>query len=222
MNSGAAMMPMPWPRPGPDRVPKLRTARSSPTAKRMRRSRMLGWDRNPLRRRIDRVEAAVVAGLIAVFLISAPVLGAAAGHWSDSAGMREQRAEMAWRLVPATVQGNAQRQIPSGPAGTVWMMARWTAPDGQARRGWISVTPGDAAGGSVRVWVTPSGSLTWPPLRHSQVQAHIALAEWLTALVLGLLLCLAVGMERVLFARRRLADWNRAWREIEPQWTRQR
>ena len=222
MNSGAAMMPMPWPRPGPDRVPKLRTARSSPTAKRMRRSRMLGWDGNPLRRRIDRVEAAVVAGLIAAFLISAPVLGAAAGHWSDSAGMREQRAEMAWRLVPATVHGSAQRQIPSGPAGTVWMMARWTAPDGPARGGWISVTPGDAAGGRVRVWVTPSGSLTWPPLRHSQVQAHIALAEWLTALVLGLLLCLAVGVERVLLARRRLADWDKAWREIEPQWTGQR
>jgi hypothetical protein len=181
---------------------------------------MLGWDRNPLRRRIDRVEAAAVAGLIAVFLISAPVLGAAAGHWSTSAAMREQRAEMAWRLVPATVQGNAQ--IPSGLAGTVWMMARWTAPDGQARRGWISVTPGDAAGGSVRVWVTPSGSLTWPPLRYSQVQTHVAQAEWLAVLVLGLLLCLAVGAGRVLFARRRLADWNRAWRVAEPRWTRQR
>ena len=75
-----------------------------------RRSRMFGWDRNPLRRRIDRIEAAVVAGLIAVFLISAPVLGAAAGHGSNSAAMREQRTEMAWRLVPATVHGNAQRQ----------------------------------------------------------------------------------------------------------------
>ena len=63
---------------------------------------MLGWDRNPLRRRIDRVEAAVVAGLIAVFLISAPVLGAAAGHWSNSAAMREQRAEMAWCRPPCT------------------------------------------------------------------------------------------------------------------------
>ena len=68
------MMPMPWPRQGPDRVPRPRTARSSPTIRRIRQSRMLGWDRNPLRRRIDRVEAAVVAGLIAVFLISAPVL----------------------------------------------------------------------------------------------------------------------------------------------------
>ena len=106
---------------------------------RIRRSRMLGWDRNPLRRCIDRVEAAVVAGLIAAFL-----------------------------------------------------------------------------------WVTPSGSLTWPPLRHAQVGAHVALAEWLAVLVLGLLLCLAAGAGRVLFARRRLADWNRAWRAVEPRWTRQR
>jgi hypothetical protein len=69
---------------------------------------MLGWDRNPLRRRIDRVEAAMVAGLIAVLLISAPMLAAVAGHWIGSASMQQQRAEAAWRLVPATVQGSAQ------------------------------------------------------------------------------------------------------------------
>ena len=164
----------------------------------------------------------MVAGLIAVFLISAPVLGTAAGHWIGSAGIREQHADVASRLVPATVQGSAQGQIPSGPADTVWMPARWTAPDGQARRGWIQVSLGDVEGGSTRVWVTRSGSLAGPPLRHSQVQAHIAIAEWLTALVLGLLLCLAGDAGRVLFARRRLADWNRAWREVEPRWTRQR
>lgn len=214
--------PMPWPGRSPDRVPGSRTARSSPTIKRMRRARMLGWDRNPLRRRIDRVEAAVVAGLIAMFLLSAPVVAAVAGHWTGSAGMREQRAEAAWRLVPATVHGSAQGQIPSGPAGTVWMQARWTAPDGQVRRGWIPVSLGDAADGGTRVWVTQSGSLTGPPLRDSQVQAHIAIAEWLTALGLGLLLCLAGAAGRVLLARHRLADWNRAWREVEPRWTRQR
>jgi hypothetical protein len=187
---------------------------------------MLGWDRNPVRRRIDRVEAAMVAGLIAVFLISAPVLAAAAGHWTGSAGMREQRAEMAWRLVPATVQGSAQGsvqgQILSGLAGRVWMPARWTAPNGQARRGWIPVSLGDAVGGRAQVWVNPSGSLTGPPLRHSQLQAHVVMAEWLTALMLGLLLCLVGVAARVLLARRRVADWNRAWREVEPRWTRQR
>jgi hypothetical protein len=37
------------------------------------------------------------------------MLGAAAGHWSGSAGMREQRAEMAWRPVPATVHVSITR-----------------------------------------------------------------------------------------------------------------
>jgi hypothetical protein len=182
---------------------------------------MLGWDRNPLRRRIDRVEAAMVTGLIAVFLISAPVLAAVAGHWIGSAGMRAQRAEVAWRLVPATVQGNAQGQIPSGPPGKVWMSARWTAPDGQPRRGWIAVSLEDAAGGSTLVWVNGSGSLTGPPLRHSDVEARSAIGEWVTVLVLGLLLCLVGGAGRVLLVRRRLADWKREWREVEPGWTRQ-
>jgi len=112
---------------------------------------MLGWDRNPLRRRIDRVEAAMVAGLIAVFLISAPVLAAVAGHWIGSSSLQEQRAEAGWRLVPATVQGSVQGDNSAAAAGTVWIPARWTAPAGQARRGRIPVSPGDAAGGSVRV-----------------------------------------------------------------------
>jgi len=189
---------------------------------RMRRSRMLGWDRNPLRRRIDRVEAAMVAGLIAVFLICAPVLAAVAGHRTGSASTQEQRAEAAWRLVPATVQGSARWDNSSAAAGTVLMPARWTAPDGQARRGWIPVSPADVAGGRVLVRVTRSGSLTGPPPGHSQVQAHTALAGWAAVLVLGLLLSIAGGAGRVLLARRRLADWTRAWRVAEPQWTRKR
>jgi hypothetical protein len=86
----------------------------------------------------------------------------------------------------------------------------------------ITVSAGDVTGGSVRVWVTRSGSLTGPPLRPSQVQAHIAMAEWVTVLVLGLLLCLAGGAGRGVLARRRLADWTRAWRVAEPEWTRKR
>ena len=182
---------------------------------------MLGWDRNPLRRRIDRVEAAVVAGLIAVFLISAPMLGAAAGHWSDSAAMREQRAEMAWRLVPATVQGDAQRQIfwADGDGlddGTLDGAGRAGAPRldfGHPGKRCRRQRPG------VGHPVGLADLATAPALAG---EAHIVLAEWLAVLVLGLLLCLAAGAGRVLFARRRLADWNRAWRAVEPRWTRQR
>ncbi len=87
---------------------------------------MLGWDRNPLRRRVDQVKAAMVVGLIAVFLISAPVLAAVAGHWIGSAGIQEHRAEAGWRLVPVTVLGSVRWDNSAAAAGTVWIPAHWT------------------------------------------------------------------------------------------------
>jgi hypothetical protein len=184
---------------------------------------MLGWDRNPLRRRIDRVEAGMVAGLIMVFLVTAPVLVAVAGHWTRAAGIRQQRAEAAWRQVPATVQPSApaQRDDSLGMADTVWKPARWTAPDGQPRSGRIPVSPGAAAGSRVRVWVNRSGSPTGRPLQRAQLQGRIAVAGVLTATVLGLVLCLAGIAGRFLLSRRRLADWDKAWRAVGPRWTRQ-
>ena len=190
----------------------------------VRRSRMLGWDRNPLRRRIDRVEAGMVAALILVFLITAPVLVAVAGHGIRTAGIRQQRAEASWRLVPATLQHSAPapRGETLGMADTVRKPARWTAPDGRARSGRIVVSPRAAAGSSVRVWVSRSGSLTGrPPLRRAQLQDRIVLTGVLTAAVLGLVLGLAGLAGRFLFSRRRLANWDKAWRAVGPHWTRQ-
>ena len=165
----------------------------------------------------------MIAGLIVALVIAAPVLAVMAGHWARAAGIREQHAEAIRRQVPATVQRvtPAQQNDVPAPAGTVWMRARWTAPDGQARRGWIPISP-RAAGSSTRVWVSPSGSLTGQPLRRSQLQARIAMAESLTVLVLGLLARLADRARRRLFSRRRLANWDQAWRAVEPQWTGQR
>lgn len=93
------------------------------------------------------------------------------------------------------------------PAATGWEPARWTAPDGQARTGWIPVSR--------------SGSLTGSPLQRRQLQERMVLAETLTATVLGLMCFLVGGAGRFLLSRRRLADWDRAWRAVGPQWTRQ-
>jgi hypothetical protein len=184
---------------------------------------MLGWDRNPLRRRIDRVQAGMVAGLILVFLMAAPVLVAVAGQWTRAAGIRQQRAEITWRQVPATVavSAPAHRDGFPGPVNTVWKPARWRAPDGQPRSGWILVSPAAAAGSSVRVWVNRSGALTGSPLQPAQLQGRIAIVGVLTAIVLGLVLCAVGGAGRFLFGRRRLADWDKGWRAVGPRWTRQ-
>jgi hypothetical protein len=118
---------------------------------RIRRSRMFGWDRNPLRRRIDRVEAVMLSGLIVLFLAAAPVLAAVTGHWTWAAGIRHH-SEAAWRQVSATVQRGAaaQRDGSAGPAGTVWVLARWTAPDGTGRPAAQRLGCGQSCGGGGR------------------------------------------------------------------------
>jgi hypothetical protein len=213
---------MPWPGPRPVPAARPRPARHSRLIERLRRSRLLGWDRSPLRRRIDRAEAAMIAAVIGLFLFGAPALAVLAGHWIGAAGTRQQRAEESWRQVTAIVEGSTQRDATSGPAGTVEMLARWTAPNGGPRSGWIPVSRQAAAGSNARLWVSPSGRPTGPPLSLTQLQGRSAITEVMTVYVLALLLGFAGHAGVRLLARRRLADWDRAWQAVEPLWSRQR
>ena len=86
-------------------------------------------DRNPLRRAVDRVEAIIAGGLVAVFLAGAPLAAVAAGHAAYDVGSRAARAQQAtWRQVPAVLAATAPaagfRQY------QVTVQASWTAPDG--------------------------------------------------------------------------------------------
>ena len=193
-------------RRGPHRVPRPWTACSSSTIRRIRQSgcsgrtaTRCGGASNGSRRR--------GCGLIVVFLIRRRC-------WGQRRVMEESSRPCGssapkWPGPGAgDPQGDPQRQIPSGPTGTVWMMARWTAPDGQARRGWISVTPGDAAGGSVRSG-HPSDSLTWPLLRHSQVER---MSYWPNGWQCSCWdFCCALAGAGASPVAGVVADWNRAW-----------
>jgi hypothetical protein len=164
----------------------------------------------------------MIAGLIVLFLAAAPVLTAAAVHWTRTQGIREQHAEAVWQQVAATVQpAPTHTNEFSGWPGTVLKRARWTAPDGQARSGWAPVSAAASPGSSVRIWVNRSGSLTGPPLQDRQLHAQMVMAAVLTATVLALMVFLAGGVARFLLTRRRLAAWDRQWRTVGPQWTRQ-
>ena len=165
----------------------------------------------------------MVAGLIVIFLIGAPGLVSAVGHWVDVAGITQRRSEAGWRQVPATMQRGAAEQPgdSSGPPGTVEMLARWTAPDGRVRRGWIPVSPETEAGSSTRVWVSRAGALTGQPLRPAQLGGRVAIAGLMTAYVLALLLGLAGSAGRSILYRCRLAGWETDWHGVRPRWTRQ-
>jgi len=191
----------------------------------MRRSerlaRRLGLDKNPLRRRTDRIAACLGAGLLIALLAGAPLLSMAAAHWAGHLGAAEQRAQRSWRQVSAVLLHGA----PAPPAfagglyGGTWEPASWTAPDGRVRTGKLNITTGLAAGRKIGIWVNQAGVPTGPPLTHRAVMARTVLAAAVAPIVLGIVLVFVAGVGRWVFIRRRLAGWDAAWATVGPHWT---
>jgi hypothetical protein len=120
-----------------------------------RQARRLGLDRNPLRRRTDRIESSIAAGLLALFLIGAPLVAVMAGRWAHQGGLREQRSQHAWHQIPAQVLTSAP-VLPRYAYRTTWIpgaqvAAKWTGPDGRARFGRVPAALGTRAGQTVLV-----------------------------------------------------------------------
>jgi hypothetical protein len=185
-----------------------------------RLARRLGLDRNPLRRRTDKIAAYVTVVLLAVFLISAPMLSVAAVGWAGRAGATGQRAERSWRPVSAVLLQAAPAPAAAGGVfGYSWVRARWTAPDGRARTGEIPVSTALAVGHTVRLWVDATGSPAGAPLNHRAVVADEAAAAAVASGALGIVLLFLAWAGRRALDRRRLADWEAAWAAVGPQWT---
>jgi hypothetical protein len=184
----------------------------------VRLARGLWPDRNPLRRATDRAETAVVAGLLAAFLIGSPVVAVTAEHLATVTG---QRAEDTVRYrVHATLVHNAPGPFYS-PYGPVAMpaLARWTAPNGSARVGKVETDSAARAGTGVPIWTTESGRPVGPPPRPGQETTRAALAAVGGVVGVGLVVLISGFVITAAMNRRRLAGWEAAWREFGPRWT---
>jgi hypothetical protein len=178
-------------------------------------------DHNPLRRTSDRIEAAIVASALIVFLIGAPLAALAAGHWAGAAALRLQRDQHAsWHQVSAVLLANASPtvNIGYGAGDTSEVHARWTAPDGTVRTGNVPAPVGAPKGSTVRIWVDQSGAVTGPPLRPEQATGQAVLATVVAPFVLGTVLICAVSLSLQVLDWRRLADWDADWQATGPRW----
>lgn len=191
--------------------------RSAASDARTRRAiRGLWPDHNPLRRSLDRVEAAIVGGLGVALLAGAPVAAVTASHLTYSAASHTVSVQRSWHQEKAVLLVNAF--VPTGFGTTV--RARWAGPAGQRRTGMVPVWGSAAAGSTVAVWVNGSGQLTGRPLQRSEVVAQAVMAALLASVLLGLLLGAVGLMVHGTLGRRRLAAWDADWQATEPQWTR--
>ncbi|HEY2130448.1 MAG TPA: hypothetical protein VGH77_25040 [Streptosporangiaceae bacterium] len=178
-------------------------------------------DRNPLRRTADRVEAAIIAAALVLFLAGAPLLALFAWHWANAAALRMQhRQQSSWHQVSAVLLANARPVVDIGYGGVPGseVPARWTAPDGTARTGDVPAPASTRAGSTLRLWVDESGAQTGPPLRAQQAAGQAALASVLAPFALGTVLICAVSLAVYILDRRRLAAWAADWRATGPRW----
>lgn len=176
--------------------------------------RVLASRSNPFRRPVDRIEAALLAGLAVLFVVGAPLLAVFAVRLASSAGLLGQRAEPTLHRVDATLQGRSSRQMtgpygPYGDAGLRVVSATWTAPDGSRRTGLVVAGLDDHAGQRVPIWVTEAGRLAEPPLSRAAADERMALAALAAVLGLAAVFFVVVAGVRLAADRHRMAGWAR-------------
>jgi len=178
-------------------------------------------DGNPLRRTSDRIEAVLLAILIAAFLCGAPLAGIAAGQAAAASSMRAEHAQASVHRVAAVLlkqapgKAHPMFQAPLEPL----VPAQWKAPNGTLRTGEVYAPAGAAAGSTVLVWTDRSGQLTASPMQHGDMIEEVALAASLATIAVGAVLAAAGLLARWVLDRRRLAAWDARWRATGPQWT---
>jgi hypothetical protein len=184
-----------------------------------RLARWLGFDRNPLRRGTDRVEAALRLVMIILVVVAMPAAAIAAGQWTDHylrhqaqlhQAVDHQVAAVLLRDAPATGIPDPYTSVE-----TTWVPARWQPP----RTGEVLAVAGARKGSTVRTWIDPSGAVTDPPLDHRVIAGDVLLAVMATLLLSGLLLLAAGVLARRMFDRRRLRVWEAEWRTSGPLWS---
>ena len=116
------------------------------------------FDRNPLRRATDRAETALLAVLVAAFLIGAPFAALATGAWVHGMAQRAQLAQEASRrqvtavvLAVTTPSAGRRRTLPGRHRhGGRRPMARRSPTQ-------VPVPSGTAVGGTLQVWTDRTG-----------------------------------------------------------------
>jgi hypothetical protein len=186
-------------------------------------ARRLGLDRNPLRRRTDRIEAVIRLVTLFLLLVAAPMAAVTAGLQADHLALRQVHAQqMADHQVTAVLLRPAQATGIPDPYTSVQLtlvLARWQPPAGPPRTGQVQAPAGARAGSTVAVWIDASGAITSPPPGHREIVGDVCITAVVTGLIASLLVLGSGALARRALDRRRLHAWDAEWRATGPRWS---
>ena len=186
-------------------------------------ARRLGFDRNPLRRRTDRIEAAIRLATMILLLAAVPIAAIAVARQADHLAVRQAQAQQtAEHQVTAVLLQRAAATGVSDPYTSIqltYVLARWRPPGQPTRSGQVLATAGAAAGSTVTVWIDHSGAVTSPPPDHRTIASDVCIAAVVTCLVAILLVLGSNALAGRALDRRRLRAWDADWRATGPLWS---
>lgn len=185
-------------------------------------TRRLGWDRNPIRRPVDRLQTILTAVLLVLLMLAAPLTGwLMAGH-AYSHGLRtEHREWAAYRLVPAAVVRIGEVQATgAGRFIGETVRLRWSDGRGRMREGTADLHYRVRTGAALPAWINAGGALSHRPRAHALTRSDTAWAGAVGALGVAI-----PGIVVYLVFRRRLDrcrydQWDSDWVRTAPLWTR--
>ena len=186
-------------------------------------ARRIGFDRNPLRRGTDRIEAVIRLATVILLLVAMPLAAIAVGRQADNLALRQAHAQRAAeRQVTAVLLEQAQATGFPGPYTSVqltYVLARWQPPGGPPRSGQVLAPAGTPAGSAVSIWIDASGAVAGPPPDHRDIVGNATIAAMVTGLVASLLLLGLNTLARRVLDRRRLNAWDAEWGTTGPRWS---
>jgi len=186
-------------------------------------ARRLGFDSNPLRRRTDRIEAAIRLAAVILLLVAVPIATIAVGRQVDHLALRQAHAQQAAdHQVTAVLLQQAQATGVPDPYTSIqltYVLARWQPPSQAPRSGQVLAAAGARAGSTVKVWVDASGAVTSPPPDHRMIAGDVCIASIVACLVACLLVLGSNALARRVLDYRRLRAWDAEWRAAGPLWS---
>jgi hypothetical protein len=176
--------------------------------------RRCGFDRNELRREVDRRQRKAALWLLALYLAVAPAAALVAGRLTHDHGIRAERDERASRhQVTATVLEPGRQTLASRKRTVV----TWTEADGSRHTGSAVTWRGDGAKGErQRIWVDDdSGRPVVKPRDRSQTVLATGAAGIGALTGLAVPPLLVYGTVRRRCDRRRYREWDAAWSRLD-------
>lgn len=189
-----------------------------------RAARSLSLRPNPLRRRVDLVEAWLTVSLLVALVVAGPLLALYAGTRTYAGGQRTAKlAEQGHHRVEAILLEDTASYTPAAnfttTADQLRVRARWSGPDATVREERVVTTARGRTGSVIPIWIDDDGNPVLPPPGQQQVIER-AIGIGFSSLMGVVFLVTGSGLvARHLLHRRRMAYWDGAWASVEPQWS---